>query len=255
MEAIKTFFKKSHFVHATYKLGMRLHQIPASNIRSLHEFRSIYRVLPNTMLSLPRLANAYDCVVSINKEGIEGDIVECGVWSGGCVGLMALAHNESGKIRREFHLFDSFEGLHQPSLKDTDFLDEPLLSNGTAELKATGACVGGSREFVEDFLVNRLNLNPQTLRFHVGWFRDTIPIAAPGIDKIALLRLDGDLYESTKQALEGLYEQVQPGGYVIIDDFGFAGCRQALVEYFAVHGELPELLPIDAQSVYFRKPA
>jgi O-methyltransferase len=165
---------------------------------------------------------------------------------------MALAHKESGRIQRQFHLFDSFEGLHQPSTKDADFLHCPNLSDGDAELKATGACVGESKEAVESFLVNRLKLDPQSLTFHVGWFRDTIPAAAPGIDKISLLRLDGDLYKSTKQALDGLYEKVQPGGYVIIDDYRFAGCKQALTEYFQ-DANLPELLPFDTDSVYFRK--
>ena len=253
MDAIKDLFKKSHFVHASYKFAVRLHQLPASRIRSLHELSSIHRVLPKTMLSLPGLTNAYDCVVSVNNDGVEGDIVECGVWSGGCIGLMALAHEESGRMRRQFHLFDSFEGLHQPCSKDTDFLDVPPLTNGDAELRATGACVGDSEKAVESFLVDRLKLDPQSLTFHVGWFRDTIPAAARAIDKIAVLRLDGDLYESTKEALDGLYEKVQPGGYVIIDDYGFAGCRQALAEYFQEHGNLPQLLPIDAESVYFRR--
>jgi O-methyltransferase len=92
----------------------------------------------------------------------------------------------------------------------------------------------------------------EQVRFLEGWFRDTLP-AAP-IKRLAVLRLDGDLYESTIQALESLYDRLSTGGYVIIDDYGnVAGCRQAVHDFRARRGINEPIRPIDWAGVYWRR--
>lgn len=259
----KELAKKSLTVHATYKLIRDFRTLPLARIGRPREISAVFRVLPNTMLPMVRLFDAFDAVTALNKEGVEGDIVECGVWNGGCVGLMALADKNTPGPRRKIHLFDSFEGLPQPSTHDIEVVDafrakHPELS-GTVEeqdkLFATGKCVGEAQPKVERFLTRRLGIDREQLIFHVGWFQDTVPLARKAIGKIALLRLDGDWYESTKTCLEGLYDLVEPRGYVIMDDYGqFSGCRKAVDEFFSGRGIKVDFVYSDGQCAYFRKP-
>jgi hypothetical protein len=225
--------------------------------------RAVIRVLPNTMLSARRLLNAYETVRLVNREAVVGCVVECGVWSGGGIGLMALADRRDGTTGRTFHLFDSFEGLPQPSLQDEEVLEafrqghpdlEPDPSAGGAELVAIGACEGATADEVHDFLRRVLGVPDALVRMHVGWFQDTIPQAAATIGPIAVLRLDGDWYESTKVCLHGLFDLVSDGGYVIIDDYGtFTGCRAAVDEFLAERHLDVEMHDIDGAGVWFRK--
>ena len=221
------------------------------------------RVLPDTMLSAPRLFNAWDCVRIVEERGLPGAIVECGVWSGGSVGLMALASAHYGDGTRPLHLFDSFEGLPQPSIHDEDVLPDFEREHGgmglddgddPSVLQAIGACQGAQVDQVRELLEGRLRISPASITIWAGWFQETVPEAAGAIGPIAVLRLDGDWYESTRVCLEGLYDNVIPGGYVIIDDYGtFSGCRQAVDEFFAARGESPALVSIDADGSYLRK--
>lgn len=113
--------------------------------------------------------------------------------------------------------------------------------------------MGLNEDRVEQFLTGYLKLNRELFVFHVGWFQDTIPKC--DIDAIALLRIDGDWYDSTKTCLEGLYDRVVSSGIVIIDDFGrFSGCRKAVVEFFESRNCEPLLHSSDESCVYFIKP-
>jgi hypothetical protein len=222
----------------------------------------IVRVLPNTMLSAPRLLNAYDVVRQVEDDGVDGAIVECGVWSGGGIGLMALASRRYGTAPRTFHLFDSFEGLPQPSVHDEEVLaafalghPELVPDDGSdpARLVAIGACEGDTIEAVRDLFLRRLRVAEDRVVIHAGWFQDTVPAAAATIGPIAVLRLDGDWYESTKVCIENLYDHVAEGGFVIVDDYGdFTGCRKAVDEFLASRGESPDLLEADG-AAWFRK--
>jgi hypothetical protein len=258
---LKAIAKKSKFIHSAVKMVRGARDIPREKWGNLAQLSAVFKVLPNTMLPLPRLFDAYDAVVSINKEGIQGDIVECGVWNGGCVGLMALANLKVPGPKRRFHLFDSFKGLPQPSSHDVEIAatfrrqhpNIPLQDEGNSELMPIEACVGYSQPVVEDFLVQHLGINRKDLEFHVGWFQDTVPCASKTIKDIALLRLDGDWYESTKISLEGLYEKVVKNGYIIIDDYGtFSGCATAIDDFFDKNGR-PNLQHSDSECVFFRK--
>jgi hypothetical protein len=206
-------------------------------------------MLPNTMVAPARLMNAYDCVRFVEEHGIGGDVAECGVWEAGCIGLMARASERLGG-RRRFHLFDSFVGLPAPTEEDAD-----VSGPKTGELIPVGACVG-AREPAEKLFRDILGIEPDRAVFHEGWFQDTVPAAAQSIESLAILRVDGDWYESTKICLEGLYDRVVEGGFVMIDDYGmFVGCRQAVDEFLADRGiSRSILIPIDAEGVFFRKP-
>lgn len=262
---VKRLAKRSFRLHASYKLAKIVRQVPLLHWTSMHRTRSIWRVLPNTMLPAARLFNAYDLTLRVEREGIAGDIAECGVWSGGGIGLMALASRRAGNKTRRFHLFDSFEGLPPPSPQDRDVIpdfrqyhpDAPLHDGSKATLRPIQACVGGSAQQVRDFLTNRLRLDPARCVFHVGWFQDTVPACRDSIGPLAILRIDGDWYESTKVCLEGLYDRVVPGGFVIIDDYGtFAGCHQAVDEFLRSRGlDSAMLVSVDGECVWFRKPA
>ena len=91
--------------------------------------------------------------------------------------------------------------------------------------------------------------------FHVGWFQQTIPGTLSSLDKIAVLRLDGDYYESTKVCLDGLYDHVVKDGFIIIDDYGtFQGCKKAVDEFLISNDIKPEIHYSDSDCIYFRKP-
>jgi len=89
------------------------------------------------------------------------------------------------------------------------------------------------------------------VRFLKGWFKDTLHTAP--ISRLALVRLDGDMYESTIQALDALYPKLSPGGYLIIDDYGLPGCRAAVDDYRATHGIKEEVRIVDWTGAYWRR--
>ncbi len=250
-------------VHSAYKLVRDAREVPPRKWLQIGQMAAVFKVLPNTMLPMCRLFDAFEAIIAINEDGLSGDVVECGVWNGGCVGLMALANSKLSGPSRKFHLFDSFEGLPQPSSYDIDVLESfkekhPGLSLSGAsdlELHAIGACVGDSQPAVEKFLVRRLGLQKQDLIFHKGWFQETVPRSDDTLHDIALLRIDGDWYDSTKVCLEGLYDKVVRNGFIIIDDYGtFAGCRQATDEFLRRKGVTCEMRSSDHQCMFFRKP-
>jgi len=260
----KHFFKRSRAAHSTYKWAKIARQVPLREWAHLHRTASIWKVLPNTMLPAKRLLSTYDLMIQIEDERLPGAAAECGVWSGGGIGLMALASRRAGNRNRRFHLFDSFEGLPQPSADDQDVLrdfrsqhpDLPLNQLGAASsLRSIGACVGANADAVRDFLTSGLGIDPAQLVFHVGWFQETVPAARNSIGPLAVLRIDGDWYESTKVCLDNFYDLVVDRGFVIIDDYGtFAGCRKAVDEMMSQRG-IPanRLVDVDGECVYFRK--
>jgi hypothetical protein len=146
--AAKAFAKKSAFLYVSYKLAPSLHgSIPLNRWRNLEQIDAVFRILSNSVVTFPGLFDAYGAVIAINREGIAGDIVECGVWSGGCAGLMGLANLRNPGPSRRLHLFDSFQGLPIATLPNTTFPDRvPQWSP-----IATGKCVGILKNEVERF--------------------------------------------------------------------------------------------------------
>lgn len=203
----------------------------------------------NTMVAHIGLVSLYDQVLFCETHGIAGDFVECGVWKGGSVGLMALANLEHSGLRRHIHLFDSFEEICEPdedidgerALREVNqFVDGGGTKGRLVPLTGIYDHRGGPGTISENehLLVNTIGYDPQYIHFHKGWFQQTLPEQHNDIDKIAILRLDGDWYASTKVCLEYLFEKVVSGGFVIIDDYGaYEGCRKAVDEYIQSIGK------------------
>jgi O-methyltransferase len=226
---------------------------------------AIEKIRPYTMLPAERLITLYQQAAHCEKTGLAGDFVECGVWKGGSVALMALANLQQGASRRDLHLFDAFTDICEP---DQAVDGERAIREVKAWGKGGG--VGGKLAPVSGFydsmggagtlegnkeLMEKVVGYPaKRLHYHVGWFQDTLPKDAPAIREIAILRLDGDWYASTKVCLEHLYDKVVPGGFVIVDDYGaYDGCRKAVDEFRAARGVSAYLHHIDAEARYWIK--
>lgn len=216
---------------------------------------AVARIKTHTMTSFERLASLWQQVRYLDRYDIAGAFVECGVWRGGSTGLMALAHRASHPTAtRELHLFDSFEGLPEPDAAVDDQGSIDYAGAGDGKLRSVGKCVGTldeNRQLMEQMLAYPRNL----LHYHEGWFQDTVPRDAPVLGPIALLRLDGDWYESTRICLDHLYDKVVRGGVVVIDDYGhYAGCKKAVDEFLQRRTEPILLSHIDYTGRYWVKP-
>ncbi len=195
-----------------------------------------------TMIGLARLRNLRVLAERVVQEGIPGDLLEAGVWRGGACILMRGVLAANGISDRTVWVANSFAGLPaaDPAAYPADAGDQ----------HATYDVLRVSSEEVEANF-RRYGLLDRQVRFLKGWFADTLP-AAP-IDRLAILRLDGDMYASTIQTLDALYAKVSPGGYVIIDDYILAGCRQAVDDFRARHGIADDLNDVDGAAVFWRK--
>lgn len=194
-----------------------------------------------SMVGSKRLDNLETCVRTILAENVPGDLLETGVWRGGACILMKAVLNRFHDQSRCVWLADSFQGLPKPTAV-TD-LDKRFDLSDCDFMKV-------SQEQVEANF-QRFNLLDERVRFLKGWFCDTLPKAP--IKQLALLRLDGDLYDSTRDALNAMYRRVSPGGFIIVDDYGsWNGCRVAVDEFRTAHGIKSELTKIDFTGVYWR---
>jgi hypothetical protein len=199
--------------------------------------------MAHTMIGLARLENIQFCVEIIIKENIPGDFLEAGVWRGGaCIFLRAILQAYQIKDRTVWAA-DSFAGLPPPN---------PALYPHDAGLNLHQfPQLAVSLDKVK-FYFSRYGLLDDQVRFLPGWFRDTLPRAP--ITRLALLRIDADLYESTMDVLKHLYFKVVPGGFVIIDDYqDIAACRHAVEDYRKEHGITETIMPIDWTGVYWRR--
>lgn len=165
---------------------------------------------------------------------IEGDFVECGVFEGAQTCMMAHVLMERGITNRKVHLFDSFEGIPEAGPEDKDQPGIGPITNGQGRLISSNVAVCGL-DRVKNNMQVRWGIPAKLLVYHKGWFQHTAPTW--GCEKIAFLRLDGDLYESYKVCLEHMYSCLTVGGILIIDDWGYSGVKKAVYDYFASIGE------------------
>ncbi len=198
--------------------------------------------LSHTMIGKKRLDNIQFCIETILEEDIPGDVIETGIWRGGATLFMRGVLAAYGITDRMVWAADSFEGVPSPSLPEDIGLE---LSAKVLPVLAVGL------EDVMD-LFDRYDLLDDKVNFIQGWFKDTLATAP--IETLAVLRLDGDLYESTIDALNPLYSKVSIGGFIIVDDYySCPPCKRAIDEFRAKHAIQDELIQIDDQSVYWRK--
>jgi macrocin-O-methyltransferase TylF-like protien len=227
--------------------------VPPTDYFRFAKWGRIRDVWPYSMSGYRRLANVYDLATEAEERKIPGAFVECGVWKGGCIGLMAAVAHDRGSARKII-LFDSFEGLPEPGELDGEEAREYAGGRMDGRLSKIDQCVG-PMESVRELFFQRLHIDEAKVEFRKGWFQDTVPGSGPSVGPIAILRLDGDWYDSTKVCLDGLYDNVVPGGFVVIDDYGFwEGCRKAVDEFLEKRGIKVDLIKIDSTGRYFRKP-
>ena len=195
--------------------------------------KAVRLVALHTYVSLEGLASLWWQIRQLDTQDVPGALVECGVRQGGASAMMAAAHLAWSVVpRRELHLFDSFSTWPEPTERDGQWGKDINALWRAIERNPTylGYPAADSRELI----VERVGYPEHLLRYHVGWFQETVWSAASCLGPIALLRLDGDWYESTKVCLEALYPNVSRGGIVVIDDYGaFEGCRKAVDEFTA----------------------
>ena len=222
---------------------------------------------PYTMVGRKGLIATQHVVLETERNKVAGCLVECGVARGGSAALMIYT-SVRGRISeamregnttfgeasmipiRDAWLFDSFEGLPEPTAED-GVLRKPQGKDKSSWDLAKGYCLGTLEE-VEDLLFNKFQFSRDKVHLVKGWFQDTLPRYREQVGDIAVLRVDGDWYESTKCCLENLYDNVVDGGYVILDDYALVGCRKAVDEFFAGK-DYPEVVLDGRGGGWFRK--
>jgi O-methyltransferase len=196
----------------------------------------IRSVRPDTMTSVEGLCDLVNAVRYIINDGIQGEIVECGVWRGGSMAAAAQTLLKMGCADRHLYLFDTFEGMPQPGARDINWEGERALDMYKRRRNRDGSS-RWCHASVEEVLKVMLACGYEQSKIHLvkGRVEETVPEAAPA--EIALLRLDTDWYESTRHELVHLYPRLARGGVLIIDDYGhWQGAREATDEYFAEQG-------------------
>lgn len=193
------------------------------------------KVQSYTMTSPERIFSLCDAVKYIHDSGINGDVVECGVWKGGSMMAIAETLGNLSDTSRSLYLFDTFDGMAPPSKNDVDIngkAAEELLNKSEKTQDDSVWCCAGL-EVVKQAL-DSVNYPNEKIHYIQGMVEQTIPMHAP--EKIALLRLDTDWYESTKHEMEHLFPRLVKGGVLIIDDYGhWQGARKAVDEYLHRH--------------------
>lgn len=192
-----------------------------------------------------QLDNVQLCVEQVLRCGVPGDLIETGVFRGGQTILMRGILKAYGITDRRVFVADSFEGLPPPGP------DAPIADQMAHDLLSA---IGHFRVSEEEVRASfaRYGLFDDQVCFLRGWFRDTLP-SAP-LTRLAVLRLDGDYYASTLEALRYLYPKLSIDGYAIIDDYGLPlGCRRAVDEYRNAHGIEEPLVWVNANTVYWQR--
>jgi len=201
------------------------------------EIDIIQAVRPWTLTSAERIYALIQAVRYVSANTIAGAIVECGVWKGGSMAAVARTLLQLQDVSRGLYLFDTFEGMSEPTSRDRDYSGRAAskLLVEDSGVQCSDAPLEGVKEILYQTCYPK-----ERIHFIAGKVEETIPASAP--DSISLLRLDTDWYESTKHELVHLFPRLSPRGVIIIDDYGhWRGARQACDEYFAQH-HIPILL-------------
>lgn len=211
------------------------------------EFLDLYESCrQDTMTSIERMYALYQATRHVVEAGVAGDFVECGVWRGGSVALMALTLRRMGVADRRIWLYDTFEGMTPPGPEDV----QEISGTPASEILRAQPRDGddpfwgiAGRELVQQRLA-ATGYPSHLFEFVAGDVHRTLPGVAPA--GVALLRLDTDWYSSTAHELRHLYPRLAAGGVLIVDDYGYwRGARRATDEYLASLPDRPLLHRID----------
>lgn len=195
-----------------------------------------------TMVGIQRLRNFRMLIERVIAEGVPGDIIETGVWRGGASIFARAILAATGVRDRKVIVADSFEGLPPP--------DGAFPADQNSTLHQFNELAVSLEQVRENF--RKFDLLDDQVVFLKGWFRDTMRHVPS--DRLAVIRLDGDMYESTIDPLRHLYDRLSVGGWIIVDDYVLVeGCRQAVHDFLNARSLAPEILPIDGFGVYFQK--
>jgi O-methyltransferase len=236
------------FLHLLLPRNVRLtwrvrHEQRAKDGCTIFGKQGSWPALALTMVGAKRLDNLQHCVRTVLNDGVRGDFIETGIWRGGSVILMRAILKAYGVTDRIVFAADSFEGLPKP--------DASTYPADKGDRHWTYEQLAVSLEQVRANF-DRYGLLDDQVRFLKGWFKDTLPEAP--IERLAVVRLDGDMYESTMTAMEALYPKLQPGGFLIVDDYGaLKGCKQAIEDYRARYSISEPIENIDWSGAYWRK--
>ncbi|NEO12986.1 MULTISPECIES: TylF/MycF family methyltransferase [unclassified Moorena] len=210
--------------------------------RKLREHGQDWPSQAQSMIGLKRMDNIQKCVEQVISDRVPGDLIETGVWRGGATIFMQAILKAYGIRDRNVWVADSFEGLPAPNIKKYPADTGLDLSN----IQVLAVTIEEVRSNFE-----RYGLLDEQVRFLKGWFRDTLPTAP--IEQLAVLRLDGDLYESTMDSISNLYPKLSVGGYVIIDDYQIPACAKAIHDYREQNNITEKILVIDETGVFWRR--
>lgn len=210
----------------------------------------VERCLSVSMTGVQRLQALVDGVRYVVARGVPGDFAECGVWRGGSVMAMVLTLQDLGVTDRHVWLYDTFEGMTAPTAEDVSPYDPPALETWQ-QAETTGERPWSELFAPEDVGEEAVRARVLSTGYpaelvHIvkGPVERTIPGQAP--DRLALVRLDTDWYESTRHEMEHLYPRLAQHGVLIIDDYGhWEGSRRAVEEHFAAHPPAPLLQRTD----------
>lgn len=197
----------------------------------------------DSMIGMKRLDNIEYCFREVVKDNIEGDFIETGVWRGGATIFMKALLKAFNITDRKVWVADSFEGLPKPN--------EEKYKEDKGDIFHTYEELAIPLEKVQ-YNFKKYDLLDENVKFLKGWFKDTLPTAP--IDKLAIIRLDGDMYESTMDGLVNLYPKLSKGGFIIIDDWGAVkACKQACLDYREQHNITDEVTIVDWTGAFWRK--
>jgi O-methyltransferase len=193
-----------------------------------------------TMIGVKRLDQFHKALITCDVEQIKGDVLEAGVWRGGAVIFAAAYLSQTNPLSRRVIAADSFDGLPPPDSR------YPV---DTGDLHSTVDFLRVSLEEVRENF-KKFGVSTENVDFLPGWFEDTLPTL--GNRRLAILRMDGDMYSSSIHILSALFDQVTPGGFVIVDDYQLRGARVAVHDFLDERGLSPEIINIDGMGAYFR---
>jgi hypothetical protein len=205
-----------------------------------------------TMVPRVRLDNIQMCIERVLRENVPGDLIEAGVWRGGAAIFMKAVLKAYDSERRRVWVADSFEGLPRPNADLHPVEARAYESKVMRDVYHYFAV--GVDEVKNNF--ERFGLLDDGVKFLKGWFKDTL--ASAPIERLAVVRLDGDYYESTMDCLINLYDKLSPGGYLVVDDYGqddWTYCKQAVDEFRNKRRIVEPIVRVDSTCHFWRKAA